>query len=195
MKRYVLSLCCMLAMGIADAQIVMRDVFANAPDSIFPMMTRNNKLDCIDIYEAGVESVVKDRLDGKVLLTALTGDYLCIATSLNSVVMMKLVPSAQDGETRIYVCRTYLAPTMDSEVRCYDTSWNFIQQMPRPQVDEFLREGAPDALRMELEMLPLILGSLSKDGNTLMWEIQTGELSKATKKVAEKYLQPVVISL
>ena len=29
-------------------EVKMRDIFAQAPDSIFPLMTKNNKLDCID---------------------------------------------------------------------------------------------------------------------------------------------------
>lgn len=185
--------CLLQSLGV-NAQTKMRDVFANAPDSIFPLLTKNNKLDCIDFYEAGMEAVVKDRLDGKIMLTMLKDDYLCIATSLNSVVMMKLV-AQQDDRQLLYVCRTYLAPTMDSEVRCYDTAWNFICQVRRPQVSEFLKEGAPDDLRMELEMLPLIIAGLNKDSNTLTWEIQTGELSNATKKAASEYLQPVIVSL
>lgn len=182
----------------ANEQPSMRDLFISAPDSIFPLLTKNNKLDCIDFIENNVEAAVKDKLEGKVMLTALTPDYLCIATSAHSVVMIKsLNPSnlSNLSQGAIVVCRTYLGPSMDSDVRVYDMEWRYIKTMPRPAVSDFLKPGAPEDLRMELEMLPLMLASLRAEDNTLTWELQATELSRETKKVASEYLQPVIVHL
>ena len=54
----------------------MRDVFASMPDSILEVMTKNNRLDCIDFIEHGMEARVRNRFDGFTQLKAMTLDYL-----------------------------------------------------------------------------------------------------------------------
>ena len=54
----------------------MRDVFAAMPDSILEVMTKNNRLDCIDFIEHGMEARVRNRFDGFTQLKAMTLDYL-----------------------------------------------------------------------------------------------------------------------
>ncbi len=188
----------------SSAQVRMRDVFAQLPDSVLPYMTRNNRLDCIDFIENGIEARVKNRFSEHVTLDSLTEDFLRLHTSTSSYVEMKLVPHA--GDTAICVNRTYMGSTADSEVRLYTKEWKFKQCLPRPAVSEFLRLPSeettkplsPDtmqAIRQEAEYLPLIKAALSPASNDITWTLQATELSKEYKKVAGKYLQPVVKSI
>ena len=62
----------------AFAQIKAKDVFASAPDSIFPLLTTNNRLDCIDLIENNMKATVKNKMEQKAEMTALTDSYLCI---------------------------------------------------------------------------------------------------------------------
>ena len=39
----------------------MRDVFATMPDSVLGLMTKNNRLDCIDFIENDMEAKVRNR--------------------------------------------------------------------------------------------------------------------------------------
>lgn len=207
MKKNILLLtACTIISLSASAQIRMRDVFAQLPDSVLPYMTRNNRLDCIDFIENGIEARVKNRFDQHVVLDKLTEDYLQLRTSTSSYVEMKLVQHGQD--TVICVNRTYMGTTPDSEVRLYDSKWKMLCRLERPAVSEFMKlpvcdsvltvKAATDTMQMirqEAEFLPLIKASLSPSSTELTWALQTSEFTKKLKKVAEKYLQPVVRNL
>ena len=183
------------------AQVRMKDVFAQLPDSVLPLMTRNNRLDCIDFIENNMNARVKNRFNDQVVLEALTSDYLSIRTSESSFVEMKLMP--QGNDTLICVNRTYLGPVEDSDVRLYSLDWRFVRIVARPDVKEFLKSQdafqswtseMADTMQMicsEADFLPLIKASLSQDDTTISWTLQTKEFNKETKKVADKYLQPV----
>lgn len=187
------------------AQLRMREVFAHLPDSVLPLMTKNNRLDCIDFIENNMEARVKNRFDDQVVLEVLTDDYLSIRVSEGSFIEMKLIPNAND--TLIYVNRTYFGPAEDSEVKMYDISWNFIALVQRPDIEQFIKKTGDvkqsqiensDTLRMiksEAEILPLIKASLSSVPGKVEWMLQTAEFSREIKQVASKYLQPVICEL
>ncbi len=187
----------------ASAQMRMRDVFAELPDSVLPYMSRNNRLDCIDFIENGIEARVKNRFDQHVVLDTLTEDYLRMQTSTSAYVEMKLVP--QGNDTAICVNYTYMGTTPDSEVRLYSKDWAMLRSLPRPAVSEFLKRPACDTaftaevvtdtmrmIREEAEFLPLMKAALSPSSNGITWTLQTAELTKNLKSIAAKYLQPVV---
>ncbi len=204
MNKKILLLCALTTLGLpVSAQMLMRDVFAQLPDSVLPYMTRNNRLDCIDFIENGIEARVKNRFSEHVTLKALTKDYLCLQTSVSSYVEMKLVSHGTD--TAICVNRTYMGSTPDSEVSLYSKNWKYLSRQARPAVSEFLQLPANDsvltiqastdtmrAIRQEAEYLPLIKASLSPESNDITWTLQTSEFTKENKKVADKYLQPVI---
>jgi hypothetical protein len=164
-------------------------------------MTRNNRLDCIDFIENGMEARVKNKFNDQVVLEALTEDFLLIRTSESSTVEMKLMPLGSD--TLICVNRTYLGPTEDSEVKLYSTNWCFVRNVQRPEVSEFLktvdsiRPWTPemadtmDMICGDATYLPLIKASLSAESSEIQWVLQSNEFSKEIKKVADRYLQPV----
>ncbi len=189
-----------LASGIS-AQLRMRDILAQLPDSVLPLTTRNNRLDCIDFIENGMEARVKNLFGDQVVLDSLTEDFMLLRTSEASCVEMKLF--AEGTDTLICVNRIYMGPVADSEVKVFDTSWSFVRTVPRPDVARFVRsvgdiqpwtEEMADTMRMvraEAEFLPLMRATLSSASRGIVWTLQTSEFSKDIKKVAEKYLQPV----
>lgn len=201
MKKILLFSAFLFAAVSSVAQVRMRDVFAQLPDSILPLMTRNNRLDCIDFIENGMEARVKNKFNDQVVLEALTEDFLLIRTSESSTVEMKLMPLGSD--TLICVNRTYLGPTEDSEVKLYNTNWCFVRNVQRPEVSEFLktvdsiRPWTPemadtmDMICGDATNLPLIKASLSAESSEIQWVLQSNEFSKEIKKVADRYLQPV----
>lgn len=203
-KITIFAIFCLLADSVS-AQLRMRDVFAQLPDSVLPLMTKNNRLDCIDFIENDMEARVKNLFDDKVVLDSLTDDFLSLSTSEGSYVEMKLF--AEGADSFICVNRTYLGQAADSEVKIYDLSWNFVRRVARPDVREFLKTSesieswTPEmadtlrVIRAEAEFLPLIKASLSSNSRQITWVLQKDEFSRNIKKVADKYLQPVVCDL
>lgn len=203
-KITIFAIFCLLADSVS-AQLRMRDVFAQLPDSVLPLMTKNNRLDCIDFIENDMEARVKNLFDDKVVLDSLTDDFLSLSTSEGSYVEMKLF--AEGADSFICVNRTYLGQAADSEVKIYDLSWNFVRRVARPDVREFLKTSesidswTPEmadtlrVIRAEAGFLPLIKASLSSNTRQITWVLQKDEFSRNIKKVADKYLQPVVCDL
>ena len=70
---------------------VMRDIYASAPDTIFPLLTKNNRLDQIDFRENNMKAEVKNRFDDRSELLVLTDRYLKLQLSERCLVEMKLL--------------------------------------------------------------------------------------------------------
>ena len=109
MKGSVFFLFLAVSLSGLHAQTRMRDVFASAPDSVFPLLTRNNRLDCIDFVENKMPARVKNRLDEVVELQSLTDHYLCLRTSERSQVEMRLL-----SDSLFCLVNTYEGPAPDS---------------------------------------------------------------------------------
>lgn len=205
MKKIFLSSLLFFVVLSSCAQVRMRDVFAQLPDSVLPLLTKNNRLDCIDFIENNMEARVKNRFNDHVVLEALTDDYLSIRTSESSKVEMKII--VQAGDSLIAVNRTYYGPVDDSEVRLYGMDWQFVRIVSRPEVKDFLmlpdsiRPWTPEMadtlkmIRSEADFLPLLKASLAVGKSQVVWTLQTKEFSKEIKKVADRYLQSVTMDL
>lgn len=195
MKRILLFSIFVFAVSAVCPAQKMSEVFASAPYDVLPLMTRNNRLDCIDFIENNMEARVKDRFDNDVVLEEMTADYLRLVTSKVSSTEMKIV----DG--RVYVSETCMGPAADTQVKVFDSKWNLIKVVSRPEVEAFIRTdaklGADERVLLiaEAKILTLIKGSLSKTDNTLTWELQTDEFTRDMKKAADKCMQPVVVRL
>ena len=168
-------------LSIVSAQTRIRDVYAEAPDSIFPLLTKNNRLDQIDFRENGMQAVVKNKYDNRVELLVLNDKYLQLRLSERCTVEMRLL-----SDSTFCMVQTFSAPAPDSRVRFFDTAWHELPQtLERPAVDDFLSEDIDTDVRLSLQALPLIKASLSETDNTITWQLQTSELTKEQRKKVE----------
>ena len=124
MKKSLFFLIFMLSLQGASAQR-MRDVFSSMPDSVLEVMTKNNRLDCIDFIENNMEARVRNRFDGFSELNTLTEDYLNLNLTSSCLVEMKLLPVA-DSISYICVVKTYSGPVRESEVTVYTDKWKLL---------------------------------------------------------------------
>ena len=206
MRKILLLIACVLGISVSAQTLQMRDVFAAMPDILMPLVTKNNRLDCIDFIENNMEAKVRNRADEFVELKTLTKDYLLFETSQMSQVEMKLL--VLDDTTQVVcVARTYKAPTADSHVEFYTAQWGQVDEslvgrlnVSRPEVEDFFAaaDKADEAVRSAVLMLhdlPLMEACLSADAPTLTWTIGLGELPKDEKKAAQKIVQPITQSL
>ena len=116
-RIYLTSLLMLTGVNLLAQEVKMRDLFAAMPDSLLPLVTRNNRLDCIDFIENHLEARVKNKLDQYVELKKLTEDYLLFQTSQKGYLEMKYVPNT-DSTGVLYLVRTCLGPIADSSVKC-----------------------------------------------------------------------------
>ena len=184
MKKFLLLLFLSVVgcqLSVVKAQTRIRDIYAEAPDSIFPLLTKNNRLDQIDFRENNMKADVKNKFEDHSELLVLNDKYLKLQLSKHCLVEMRLL-----NDSTFCMVQTYNAPASDSQIRFFDTSWNELPQtVEHPSVDEFLGEDVDIDVRLALQALPLIKASLSENSETVTFELQTSELTKEQKKKLE----------
>lgn len=178
MKKSFLFLMFLLALPHLKAQR-MRDVFANMPDSVLEVMTKNNRLDCIDFIENNMEARVRNRFDGFSELKTLTADYLSLDLTPSCKVEMKLLPAA---DTLNYICvvKTYSGPIRESSVAVYTDKWKMLPRnkwIEWPAYERFWQ--ANDSVSDEdirsmqhSQAMHFVKAQLSSDQKELVLEVQ-----------------------
>lgn len=159
--------CCVLQSAAQD----MRSLFLNAPDEIFPLLTRSNRADCIDYVDAGMEARVTNRLDGTSHLNKLTDDYFYMQVSSSSWCEAKLLPLGDD--TLICMIKGVEAEAADSRLQFYDSKWNRLDAdtfFREPAIAEFFLSADSAARHAGLCDIYLVKYSFSRDDKVLKAE-------------------------
>lgn len=105
----------------------LRTLFADMPDSIIPLLTKSNRMDCVDYMESGMKAVVTNRLGGTTEMLSLDKDYLSMKLTAVSSFDMKLFYH-RDSTAVICVIRTICSEMCDSRLSFYDADWNPIDK-------------------------------------------------------------------
>lgn len=211
MRKILLFIACVLGISASAQSVRMKDVFAAMPDSLMPMVTTNNRLDCIDFIENNMEAKVQNRVEEYVELKMLTEDYLLFQLSEVSHVEMKLL-TVSDTLQVVCLVRTRRGAVADSHVEFYNAKdWNRLAagiaehlNGDRPEAEAFFtgtaslddkERGLVENAKLMLRDLPLLEARLSPDAPTITWTMGVDELPKDEKKVAQKLVAPLTLSL
>lgn len=169
--------------------VVMKDLFANMPDSMIPYLTRNNRLDCIDFKMNKMDAVVKNSFDENSTLLELTDNYLLMNLNDNTQMELKLLLTGGGKDTVVCKIITYKAPEAESDIEFYSCNWvrlNTNDYLSMPSSDVFwckpdtMTEERYNTLRTYID--PVMIEahlSLSDDNITL-------QLSKPLLSVDDK---------
>lgn len=201
-----------------EAQVLMRDVFAAMPDSILPMVTKNNRLDCIDFIENNMEARVRNKVDEYVTLEALTPDYARFRTSAVAVLEMKLLParlsttapasSPADSSasspfilcvvTTVQVGEENTSRRLeDSTIRFYHTDWTPLNStvFSAPSLETYFTTLSPETevARRALASFHSVKLQLSPEDSTLTATLQTSVLSADERETVREVVKPVVM--
>ena len=173
MKRFILFLCiCALASALRAQD--MAAVFTAMPDQLVPQLENAWRKDLIDLFRAGKEARLKNRMNGTSVLQRLTDDYLSLQVTGSSTIEMKLLPLINNTFV-ICMVTTVEGPAPDSRVAFYTTQWEPLEAtdlFTPVAADWFIREGADrsdpafqDAVaRLDMN---LVKYSLDPDSQTL----------------------------
>lgn len=189
-----LFLLLLMAGTLAQARTPIRQWWVAMPDSVMPLLTKNNRLDFIDFLDSKMEAVVTNRLDGKSQMNVLTDDYLHISYTRTCDVAMKLLPVADTVDVLCMVT-TVKAAADDSHVAFFDESWNPIEASTlfvEPALDDF-REGevcdSTDAAWRKMDIF-FKTYELSPDAPTLTCRLGAADyLGEEDRRVVMPYLK------
>lgn len=124
MKKSIILLTIWMMVGaqgcILNAQ-TMKQIFQTLPDSILPSLSKNDRLDMVDLYENNMQNEVTNKLRGKSRMTLLTENLTKMQLSeLTEVQLCKLpTPSSY----LICMIHSVKADTWDSTVKFYNPDW------------------------------------------------------------------------
>ena len=177
------------------AQVTLRDAFANAPEKIFPLLTKNNRLDCLDFAEGNVAMGVKNKGEGETRIDSLSQNYMRIQMTPRSRVELHMVPATEQVPQRICMIHTYKGPAEDSHVSLFDTNWNLLGVIKRPEVSTFIDKDMPHDISGILCDFSLMQASFSQDGTSLTWDLPLTELNKKQQDIARGFVHPVTCSI
>ena len=192
MKKYITILLLMLAALPLAAQN-RRTLFVGMPDSIVPLLTQNNRADCVDFIDAKMRAQVSNRLGGKSELLQLTDDYLKMKMSSRGTLEMKLLPRS-GGDTLICMVRSVCAEACDSRITFYTKEWTeCTDYFEYPRIKEFFNAG--DSLGKVLDMADIYLVRLSlspANADVEATYTMPAYMSQSDSAFVSKYLQKII---
>lgn len=130
MKRLLYIFLLWVAVGFqTSARTPMRQWLMAMPDSVMPLLTKNDRLDFIDFYDAQMAAVVTNRMEGKSRMDTLTDDFVHIAYTNVSDIAMKLLP-INDSTDVLCMVTTVKAAVSDSRIAFFDAQWKPLDVKP-----------------------------------------------------------------
>jgi hypothetical protein len=129
MKVFFIILSLLLTCA-AEAQVKMRDVIKQMPDTLVPYLNLNARLDFIDFVDSGMKSVVTNELGGKSEMVSLTDSTLVLQVSPVMRIDMHLMPVREpiDSCNQVVCVLTTcgdMAP--ESKVEVYSVHWTSLE--------------------------------------------------------------------
>ena len=145
MKRIVYTFL-LLAMSLhIAARTPMRNWLVTMPDSVMPLLTKNDRLDFIDFCDAKMAAVVTNRMEGKSRMDTLTVDFVHFAYTSSTEVETKLLP-VNDSTDVLCMVTTMKAAVNDSRIAFFDEAWQPLRvsdYMAEPCVEDFRSTTTP----------------------------------------------------
>ena len=139
-KRFIYAFLLLLAVILhAEARTPMRQWLVAMPDSVMPLLTKNNRMDFIDFYDAQMAAVVTNRMDGSSRMNRLTDDYVQIRYTGSTDVEMKLLP-VNDSTDVLCMVTTVRDAVDDSRIAFFDTEWKPLSvesYLTEPRIEDF----------------------------------------------------------
>ena len=108
----------------AQQQTTVAAVFKTMPDSLLPVLSKNNRLDMVDFMEAQMRAEVTNLLEGSSEMTALTDDSLSIR--IDTVLRVDMLLRTEADSTIICLRKTYRISECQMEIveNNYTTTWH-----------------------------------------------------------------------
>ena len=195
MKRTLYAILLLfLSVTTLTAQTPIRQWFVTMPDSITPLLTKNDRLDFIDFIDSHMSAVVTNRLDGKSRMTQLTDDYIHIEYTPISDITMKLLP-VSDTTRILCMVTTMKTAVRDSRISFYSEGWKPLRAnklFSEPRMKQFFTDEPNDSALQARQKLDIYFKtySLSPQDNTLTCRLTTLDfLSAADREAVKPYVR------
>ena len=202
MKKLLLALVCMAGVWTSTAQTTdIRELFKQMPDSIFPYLTLNNRLDCIDFKESNMEARVANSFSGQTRMEVLHEHFISMWMNNAVTMQMRVLPTTSpvdDMKAVICMVTTYGTTVKESTVRFFSCKWKPLptESYVNLDVNELLckPQDMPDSRFLELKRLLqpyLVVAKLSEDVDELMLTICNDALDEKEQTETDEIIMQI----
>ena len=196
MMRRLLNifLLCMAVAFQASARTPMRQWLVEMPDSVMPLLTKNDRLDFIDFFDARMTAVVTNLMDGKSRMDTLTDDFVRINYTNSVEKAMKLLP-VNDSTDILCMVTTVRAAVDDSRIAFYDAQWQpleVVNYIHEPGVSDFRSSAQGDSAQWAWNKMDVFFRTycLDAESTELKCVFETPDyLSKEDREEVSPYVR------
>ena len=125
MKGFLMILSLLMTFAV-QAQVKMSDVVRQMPDTLYPYLNENMRLDMLDFIDSGMTAEVTNNLGGKTVLNTLTPHFSSFQLNEASTMQMRLLDVSEPTDSIsqiICMIRTWGKDFKESQVSFYTTDW------------------------------------------------------------------------
>lgn len=165
MKQFLITIA-LAATALSSWAITATEAFTTAPNTVFPLLEKNTRLDMVDYFNSGLASASSNKLDGKTSITLLSDSDIRFTMSSSSAYQIAILPS-KDGDI-IALIETVATPAPDSNISFYTAEWSSIDKplFNEPGVSDWLTADGRDNSSMVESLVPFMLVSYNYDPAT-----------------------------
>lgn len=165
MKQFLITIA-LAATALSSWAITATEAFTTAPNTVFPLLEKNTRLDMVDYFNSGLASASSNKLDGKTSITLLSDSDIRFTMSSSSAYQIAILPS-KDGDI-IALIETVATPAPDSNISFYTDQWSSIDKplFNEPGVSDWLTADGRDNSSMVESLVPFMLVSYNYDPAT-----------------------------
>ncbi|MDE6651479.1 MAG: DUF3256 family protein [Paramuribaculum sp.] len=172
-RFFAVAFMLLLGAGAAFAQLSASRAFAEAPQTVFPLLDHNTRLDMIDYFNSGMTTPSKNAMDGKSRITALSPVKLEISMTDASTYELAVLPTS-DGDSVIALITTVATPAPDSQMAIFSKDWSrnlTNTAFSKPTLADWLTDEGKDNIGEVEGIVPFLLVSYSYNPDTQKLEI------------------------
>lgn len=194
MKKYLLSIAIVLGSLTCMAQTEAADLFTSAPQSVFPLLDQNTRLDMVDYFKNNMSKASQNSLGGRSMIMELTPESVTVKMTDSSAMQLVSLKGSK-GEV-IALISTVATPGLDSSIKFYDADWSPLPAdkiFTKPGWKEWLTDSGRANEEEVTMQVPFMLASYRLDPATSTLTL-TNNLSKFLDKEIyddiSSYLRP-----
>ena len=203
MKKVLFTLLvCAFGIMASTAQTTdIRELFKQMPDSIFPYLTLNNRLDCIDFKDSNMEARVANSFSGQTRMEVLNEHFISMWMNNAVTMQMRVLPttsSVDDVKAVICMVTTYGTTVKESTVRFFSCKWRPLntESYVSMNANELMQQpnNMPDERFQELSRLLepyLIVAKLSEDVDELMLTLSNEALDEENRAETDEVIMQI----
>lgn len=179
----------------------IRELFKQMPDSIFPYLTLNNRLDCIDFKESNMEARVANSFSGQTRMEVLNEHFISMWMNNAVTMQMRVLPttsSVDDVKAVICMVTTYGTTVKESTVRFFSCKWRPLktESYVSMNANELMQQpnNMPDERFQELSRLLepyLIVAKLSEDEDELILTLSNDALDEENRAETDEIIMQI----